>query len=116
VNVLLVINTSAYGSDVAFNAIRLAGALARRDGVVTRVFLMGDGVTCALAGQTVPNGYYHLDRMLAGVIRHGGEVACCGTCLDARGLREEMLIEKAQRSTMDHLADWTLEADKTLVF
>ena len=115
-NVLVIINGAAYGSDAAFNAIRLAGALSNRDHVVTRVFLMGDGVTCGVAGQTVPNGYYHLDRMLTSIIRHGGEVACCGTCLAARGLREEMLIDKAQRSTMEQLADWTLEADKVLVF
>jgi len=116
VNVLLIINGAALGSDVTFNAIRLAGALSKRDGVAVRVFLIGDGVTCAVAGQAVPNGYYHLDRMLTTVIRGGGEVACCGTCLDARGLREEMLIDKAQRSTMEHLADWTLGADKILVF
>jgi uncharacterized protein involved in oxidation of intracellular sulfur len=116
VKVLLVINGAAYGSDATFNAIRLAGVLGKRDGVAVRVFLMGDGVTCAVAGQSVPNGYYHLDRMLTGIIGHGGEVACCGTCMDARGIREEMLIDKAQRSTMEHLADWTLDADKVLVF
>lgn len=115
-NVLVVINGAAYGSDATFNAIRLADALSKRNSVAVRVFLMGDGVTCAVAGQTVPNGYYHLDRMLAGVIRHGGEVACCGTCMSARGIREDMLIDKAQRSTMEHLADWTLDADKILVF
>jgi uncharacterized protein involved in oxidation of intracellular sulfur len=116
VNALVIINGAAYGCDATFNAIRLATSLSNRDGVVTRVFMLGDGVTCAVAGQTVPNGYYHLDRMLAAIIRHGGEVACCGTCLSARGLHEEVLIDKAQVSTMDHLTDWTLEADKVLVF
>jgi uncharacterized protein involved in oxidation of intracellular sulfur len=39
-----------------------------------------------------------------------------GTCLDARGLKEAMLVEGAQRSTLEELTDWTLWADKTLTF
>jgi uncharacterized protein involved in oxidation of intracellular sulfur len=43
VNALVIINGAAYGSDATFNAIRLAASLSSRAGVVTRVFLMGDG-------------------------------------------------------------------------
>lgn len=114
--ILVVVNGAAYGSDVAFNAIRLAGALAKREGVQLQLFLMGDGVTCAIAGQKVPDGYYHLDRMVASVLRHDGDVACCGTCLDARGLVEGLLVPGARRSTLDELTDWTLAADKVLAF
>lgn len=56
--ILIVVNDPAYGSERPFNALRLAGELARRDGVQLQVFLMGDAVTCAIAGQSVPNGYY----------------------------------------------------------
>jgi uncharacterized protein involved in oxidation of intracellular sulfur len=86
------------------------------DGVEPRVFLMGDAVTCAIAGQKTPDGYYALDRMLRSFARHGGGVACCGTCLDARGLAKEHLIAEAPRSSMAELADWTLEADQVLTF
>lgn len=115
-HVLLVLNSPAYGSERAYNALRLAGSLAKRADVRVRVFLMGDAVTCALAGQKVPNGYYHVDRMVAVVLRHGGEVGCCGTCLDARALTDATLVGGARRSTLDELTDWTLTADKTLVF
>jgi uncharacterized protein involved in oxidation of intracellular sulfur len=54
--------------------------------------------------------------MLKTFARHGGQIACCGTCLDARGLDKEHLIDKAPRSTMDELAAWTVEADQVLVF
>jgi uncharacterized protein involved in oxidation of intracellular sulfur len=114
--ILLIINSPAYGADETFNAIRLAGALGRREDVTVRVFLMGDAVTCAIAGQKTPNGYYTLDRMLKTIARQGGQLACCGTCLDARGLGKEHLIEEAPRSTMDELAAWTVEADQVLVF
>lgn len=114
--VLLIINGPAYGSDETFNAVRLAVALSKREGVQTQVFLMGDAVTCAVEGQKTPDGYYTLDRMLKGFVRNGGVIGCCGTCLDARGLAEDNLIDGAPRSTMENLATWTLEADKVLVF
>lgn len=115
-HILLIVNGSAYGQDSTYNAIRLAGSLAKRDGVEVDVFLMGDGVTAAMAGQRTPDGYYKLDRMLAVVSTAGGGVLCCGTCMDARGITEPMLTDGARRSTMDELTDLTIAADKVLVF
>jgi uncharacterized protein involved in oxidation of intracellular sulfur len=114
-NMLIIINGSAYGMDSTFNAVRLAANLAKRDEVQVTVFLMGDGVTVAMKGQKTPDGYYTLDRMLAPVLR-SGRVLCCGTCMDARGLSEDLLVAGATRSTMDALGDTTLAADKVLVF
>ena len=113
---LMIINGSAYGLDSTFNAIRLAASMAKRDGVDLTVFLMGDGVTAAMAGQKTADGYYKLDRMLGSVTRGGGEILCCGTCMDARGITAEMLIDAARRSTMEELTDHTLTAEKILVF
>jgi uncharacterized protein involved in oxidation of intracellular sulfur len=53
--------------------------------------------------------------MLGKVLRNG-EVGLCGTCMDARGLRDDELIEGARRGTMAQLSDWTAEAGKVLVF
>lgn len=114
--VLLILNQPAYGADETFNAIRLADALARRDDTEVTVFLMGDAVTCAIAGQKTPDGYYSLDRMLRSFTRHGGSIACCGTCLDARGLTKEHLIAEAPRSSIEELAAWTVDADQVLTF
>jgi len=114
--VLLILNQPAYGADETFNAIRLATALTRRGDANVTVFLMGDAVMCAIAGQKTPDGYYTLDRMLKTFARHGGHIACCGTCLDARGLTKEHLIEEAPRSNMEELAAWTVEADQVLTF
>lgn len=114
--ILMIVNGSAYGLETSYNAIRLAGSLAKREDVEVTVFLLGDGVTAAMANQKSPDGYYKLDRMLTVVTRQGGLVECCGTCMDARGITEEMLVEGAKRSTMDALTDATLAADKVLVF
>ncbi len=48
------------------------------------MFLPGDAVGCAVAGQKVPDGYRHLDRMIEGAARHGAEAGYCATCMDAR--------------------------------
>ena len=80
-----------------------------------RVFLMADGVSSAKSNHKVPDGYYNLNIMLGKVIRKG-EVALCGTCMDARGIVETEILEGAKRSTMAELAEWTLAADKILVF
>jgi DsrE/DsrF-like family len=61
---LFILNDPPYGSERDYNALRLAGALAKRDGDAVRVFLMGDAAGCAKAGQALPNGYYNLNRML----------------------------------------------------
>ena len=113
---LLILNDPAYGTERSYNGLRLAGALAKRDDSEVRVFLIGDAVTCAMDGQKVPDGYYHLDRMILSAARHGAEVGCCGTCMDARGISDDHLTKGAHRSTLDELTDWTLWADKTVTF
>jgi uncharacterized protein involved in oxidation of intracellular sulfur len=115
VRILVIVNDQPYGSERPYNALRLAGALTKRDEVELRVFLMGDGVGCAIAGQTLPEGHYHLDRMLKPLVRHG-EVGCCGTCLDARGVDESQLLEGVRRSTLEELTDWTLWAEKVVTY
>ena len=74
-NTLLILNEGPYGNERSFNALRLAGSLAKREGQSVRVFLIGEGVGCALKGQKTPDGYYNIERMLKGVLRHGGEVS-----------------------------------------
>lgn len=114
--VLFLLNDPPYGNERTFNGLRLAGALAKRDGVEVRVFLMGDAVGAAMANQKLPDGYYHLDRMLGACASHGADVGCCGTCMDARGVTEDMLTKGARRSTLDELADWILWAEKVVNF
>jgi uncharacterized protein involved in oxidation of intracellular sulfur len=115
-NILVILQGPAYGDERAFNGLRLAGNLTKREGTDVRIFCFGDAVGCAVAGQQVPNGYYHLDRMLVSAARHGAEVGLCGTCMDARGITDAMLVTEARRSTLDEVTDWTLWADKTVTF
>lgn len=112
---LFIINDAPYGSERPYNALRLAGTLAGKVGQEVKVFLMADGVGCAKSGQRVPEGYYNAQLMIGKVARKG-EVALCGTCMDARGLADGDMIDGVKRSTLAELAQWTAEADKVLVF
>jgi uncharacterized protein involved in oxidation of intracellular sulfur len=113
-NTLLILNDPPYGTERSYNALRLAKVLAAKDADVS-VFLMADAVACAKAGQKVPQGYYKLELMVKAVARKG-EVLLCGTCMDARGLGDDELVEGARRGTLDELAERTLAAGKVFVF
>jgi uncharacterized protein involved in oxidation of intracellular sulfur len=114
---LFILNDPPYGTERSYNALRLAGSLARRPGEEVKIFLMGDAASCAKANQKVPQGYYNVELMLQGpATRHGVEVSVCGTCMDARGIADGELAEGTKRGTLSQLTDWTAWADKVLVF
>lgn len=73
-NYLVIINDSPYGNERPYNALRLAMNMAKRADALVRVFLIGDGVNCVMAGQKTPDGYYNVERMIKFLTRRG-EVA-----------------------------------------
>jgi uncharacterized protein involved in oxidation of intracellular sulfur len=113
---LFILNDPPYGTERSYNALRLAGALSKREGEEVKLFLVGDAASCAKAHQKVPQGYYNVEVMLRGAAKHGAELGVCGTCMDARGITDAELAEGAKRSTLEQLADWTQWAEKALVF
>lgn len=115
--VLFIINDAPYGSEKAYNALRMAMTLQKEHpDVEVCIFLMADAVTCALPNQNTPQGYYNIERMLRAVISKGGQVKVCGTCSEARGIKGLALLEGVEISTMSQLVQWTMEADKVLTF
>src|SRR3972149_1272565 len=115
--VLFILNDPPYGTERTYNGLRLANnVLKKNESAEVTIFLMGDAVSAAKAGQQTPNGYYNLERMLKGFITRGGKLLLCGTCMDARGRQEQELLESSRRSTLDELTELTLVADKLLVF
>jgi uncharacterized protein involved in oxidation of intracellular sulfur len=71
---VVVLNDGPYGNERSYNGLRTAMALAKLEGTSVKVFLMGDGVQCARAGQETPQGYYNVERMMSSLTRQG-EVA-----------------------------------------
>ncbi|UCC93798.1 MAG: DsrE family protein [Thermoplasmata archaeon] len=114
---LIIINDAPYGTEKAYNGLRLAMSIQREmpDDEVW-VFLMADAVGCALPGQDTPDGYYNIERMLKGVLAKGGQVKACGTCAKARGMWDLTLIEGVERSTMKELTEWEGTSDRVVTF
>jgi uncharacterized protein involved in oxidation of intracellular sulfur len=116
VRYLFVLNDPPYGGERSYQGLRLALSLAKREQAEVRVFLMGDAVGCAVAGQQTPDGYYNLERMLKGLAKKHVPVGCCGTCLKARGITDDRIVEGAHHSSLEELTDWVLWAERTISF
>ncbi len=116
-NALFILNDPPYGTERVYNGLRLAHALLGNDPQAEiTVFLMADAVVGARTGQKTPDGHYNLERMLKRVLVGKGRVLICGTCMDARGMTVDDVMDGARRSTMDELSAATLAADKVMVF
>ena len=115
--ILFIINDAPYGSEKAYNALRIANQLNKEyTNVEVRIFLMADAANCAIANQTTPNGYYNIERMLKLSLNKGAKVKICGSCAEARGLKNLPLVEGSEISTLAELTNWVIESDKVLTF
>jgi uncharacterized protein involved in oxidation of intracellular sulfur len=116
--ITMILQNAPYGDEKTWNALRLAKALiAATVGMKVNIFLLGDAVTAAKKGQKTPEGYYNLETMLKELIGQGVTVVACRTCVNARGLTPEELVEGARiGTTVGDLAQWVKESQKILTF
>lgn len=115
--IVIIINDAPYGTEKAYNALRIANQL-NKDFPESKIviFLMADGVNCAIANQNTPNGYYNIERMLNLSTKKGTRLLLCGSCMDARGLKSVELVENAEISTMAELTREIMDSTKVLTF
>ena len=71
---LFIVNDGPYGTEKAYNALRLAMVMQKELAADIRVFLMADAVGNAVTGQNTPQGFYNIERMLKGILAKGGKV------------------------------------------
>jgi len=113
---LLVINRAPYdGSDVVWNALRLAGS-AREAGMRVRLFLMNVGVDLARTGVTPEGAEFDLMEMLRELIAGGVEVRLCQTCLTRCGIGKGETMPEAHVAGMKDLVAWVQDSEKVLSF
>ncbi len=115
--ILIIVNDGPYGTEKAYNALRLALALRQEhpDDAV-RLFLLSDGVTSALPNQHRPDGNYNVEQMLNDAVSKGVAVKACVTCIDARGLFGLHLIQGVEISSMVDLSHWVSDSDRVVTF
>ncbi|MFP4485910.1 MAG: DsrE/DsrF/TusD sulfur relay family protein [Campylobacterales bacterium] len=115
---LFIINTQPYdGSDVVYNALRLAKTLHEKKQEV-KIFLMNDGVDLARDETKKPQFYeYDLVEMLKSMYQDGISLQVCGSCQARCGINKNApYFDENIKSTMGILADWSIECDKVYCF
>lgn len=116
-SILIIINDAPYGTEKAYNALRLANQINKDfPNTVVRIFLLADAVGCAKKNQNTPTGYYNIERMLHFSMNKGTEVNICTSCLEARGLTLDQLMEGVKISSMAELAQWVVSSEKVVNF
>ena len=116
-NILFIINEAPYGTEKAYNALRLANQLLKDNPENdVNIFLLADAVSCGMNDQKTPDGYYNIGRMIKMFLAKGGSMRACGTCMDARGITESLLQSGVERSSISEFGQWTIEADKVITF
>jgi uncharacterized protein involved in oxidation of intracellular sulfur len=113
---LFIFNDSPYSSQRTYNGLRLAISLARTAENKVQAFLFGDGVVSGLGAPAPLNAFYNVQELLTQLAQRGAAIGACKTCLEQRGISDEMLLPVVKRSTLDDLTAWTEEADKVMVF
>ncbi len=111
---LFVLHDSPYGIERVYNGIRWARSMLGNGEHEVKMFLFGDAVVSVMSDQRTPQGYYNVAKMMRVLVDRGAEVGSCGTCMDARGITEDMMAKGVHRSSMAELATWTTWADRTI--
>ena len=114
----IILNYQPYdGTDITWNALRLAKTLLKNDESVN-IFLMNDAVDLARDKTIKPDSYDHdLVDMLKKMYAEGINLQVCGTCNARCGLlKNQPYFDASISSTMKILADWVVESDKVISF
>jgi len=111
----IIVNDSPYGIEKPWNAFRLAST-ASSEGIKVNLFLMGDSIVSAKKGQSTPQGYYNMEKMLVALIKKGVDVKVCGACINARGLTIPELVDGSELGSMKILVNWISQSDKVINF
>jgi uncharacterized protein involved in oxidation of intracellular sulfur len=114
----IILNHQPYdGSDVTWNALRLASTL-HKSGESVNIFLMNDAVDLARDKTQKPDSYDHdLVAMLKKMYTAGVSLQVCGTCNARCGLyKNEPYFDEKVSSTMVVLANWIKNSRHVLTF
>jgi uncharacterized protein involved in oxidation of intracellular sulfur len=113
--IAVLINAAPYGSELPYNALRVAAALELAEQEV-EVLLMGDAVNTARRNQDPRAAHTSLEGLLKELLGKGVSVTLCGTCCQTRGLREEDLVEHVAMGTIHDFARVIAASAKVVSF
>lgn len=116
--ITFILNHQPYdGSDIGWNALRLASTL-HKNGEEVNIFLMNDAVDLARDITIKPDSYDHdLVLMLKDMYKSGIALQVCGTCNARCGIfKNAPYFDEKISSTMQVLSDWVSQSKQVLTF
>lgn len=91
---LIIINDAPDETKKAYNTLRLANQIDKdHEDTEVKIFLIADAAAWAVTNQKTANGYYNIEKIIKAAVKKGARVKICGSCADARGLKDAPLIE-----------------------
>ena len=111
----IIIYEAPYSKERPLSALRFAWT-ADLEGHKVRIWLFENGVYVAKKEQKPAQGLTNYGQMLEDMIKSGIEVKACVVCAEARGIKQEELIEGVELATIHKLVEWTINSDKVLTF
>lgn len=113
--ILSLLHDAPLANEKAYNAFRIARHL-QKEGHSVFVYLIADGVFCALRDQKTAAGAVNVEAMVQEIISGGGQVKMCTSCGNSRGISSSPLIPGAEWTNLKTLTDWMLECDKVISY
>ena len=112
---LIILSQKPYGSDVTWNALRLAETSLKRGDSVS-IFVMNDAVDIARKGSAPAGTEFDLGLMLEQLESKGCEIKLCTTCITRCGISKGDVRQAAWPAGMGDLAGWMAGCDKVVTF
>ena len=111
--ILIVINEKPGTGERAYHALRIAGQLLK-EGHSVFVYLIADGVFCAMAKAPGPQGISNVSEKVAAFIRNGGVIKMCTSCGESRGLMDKERINGTEWTDLKTLTGWITGCDRII--
>jgi len=105
---------SPYGREKPYTALRFA-LTALNDGHEVTMILIQEGIFVAKKSQD-PAEYPNILEYLNMAMEEGLKVIVCGVCCQARGIKQDDLINGAEIVGMHEIVDACAKSDNTLTF
>lgn len=112
---LVILSQKPYGSDVIWNALRLAETSLSL-GQSVYIFVMNDAVDITRKNSRPEGAEFDLGEILVQLEGKGALIKLCTTCIQRCGIAKGEIINLTWPAGMKDLANWIAEADKVVTF
>ncbi|MHA1340966.1 MAG: DsrE/DsrF/TusD sulfur relay family protein [Promethearchaeota archaeon] len=113
--ITIFVGASPYTAERPYTALRFAYTALLDDNKVN-MFLFEDSVFVAKKDQNPANIYNVQEWIEKCLEEEGFEIAACGVCMKARGVKAEELIKGVKVGTMEMALEYVKNSDKQLFF